>query len=188
MSKPSQRKREKQRKRQAEQKRRLAQPVSLAYTGNKFKTEELIPFHFCTETAIYECFVITGRKLTDHRVRAAAERLIAELRRGPLPELALDETLTLAADGEADLVVANIRHHWCRYVQQNPHPGRENAIGVLRTILGSIECWGSISPQSRGYLQFIEGFCNKLGVRATLMTEPPELEEEATPRLEAPSW
>ena len=185
MSKPSQRKREKQRKREAKRQRRLTEPVSLAYTGNKYKTNELIPFHFATETAIYECFVLTRRRLTDHHVRAAVEWLIAELRRGPLPEWDAGNTLTLTAGGEADLIVANIRRSWCMYAEENPRPGRDNVIGVLRTILGSIECWGSIGPESRGYLKFIEGLCNKLGVRVTLAPAPPP-EMEVLPELPLP--
>ena len=38
---------------------------SLAYTGNKFKTDELVPVFLSTETGIYESFVVTEQALTD---------------------------------------------------------------------------------------------------------------------------
>jgi hypothetical protein len=43
-------------------------------------------------------------------------------------------------------------------------PKREDVIGVVRTILGSLETWRSQSMHSRGYLQFLEGFLKKAGV------------------------
>ena len=43
-------------------------------------------------------------------------------------------------------------------------------IGMLRTILGSIETWGNISPTSRGYLRYLEGFMGKLGVNCRQIT------------------
>jgi len=145
--------------------KRPARPVALAYRGNKYRTEELVPTLFRTETGIYESFVITERELTDHNVRSALERLILQIRRGTLSspeEIGLDED-----EGEGtveDLVIWNIRRNWQDLFQTEPPPGRSNLVGVLRTILGSIECWGSIAPESRGYLQYIEGFLKNAGV------------------------
>ncbi len=42
--------------------------------------------------------------------------------------------------------------------------GVETLIGVLRTTLDSIRTWGSASPTSRGYLNYIEGFLGKAGI------------------------
>lgn len=182
MSKPSQRKRAKQRKREAKRKQRQSEPVSLAYTGKKYRTDALIPFHFATETAIYDCFVMTRRQLTDHHARAALEELIVELRRGPLPEWSVEDPLVLAAGDEVDFLIVNIRHHWHDYLECHSHPGRDNVIGVLRSILASIDCWGSISPQSRGYLEYIEEFCKKMGYMTAPMEIPPDIEEDPEPR------
>ena len=37
-------------------------------------------------------------------------------------------------------------------------------LGVLNTLLGSVDVWGTPSPNSRGYLSFLEGFMRKAGV------------------------
>ncbi len=44
-------------------------------------------------------------------------------------------------------------------------------IGVLRTILRSVEVWHSESGHSRGYLHYIEGFLKKAGVSVQLVDE-----------------
>ena len=183
MSKPSQRKREKQRKREAKRKQRRSEPVALAYSGKKYRTDALIPFHFATETAIYDCFVMTRRKLTDHHVRAALEELIAELRHGPLPEWNVEHA---AGAG---------RRRRGRFPDRQHPPPLAQIISIptrIRAATTSSACsarssprskrWGSISPQSRGYLEYIEEFCKKMGYMAAPMEMPPEIEEDPEPR------
>jgi len=171
MAKVKQRKQQKKRKTKRD--RRKEAPLVLAYKGDKYKTDELVPLFFETEVAVYECFVLTQRTLTDHDVRAALEKLIVQLRHGPLPEWDPNTTLTLVAGGEVELLIANIRRSWHLFFQKHAHPGRDNVIGVLRTILGSVEVWGSINPASRGYLYYIQDFCNRLGVRVEVAAEEP---------------
>jgi hypothetical protein len=48
--------------------------------------------------------------------------------------------------------------------EEQPRPSRDPLVGVLRTILGSVDTWKSVSPTSRGHLSFLEGFVGKLGV------------------------
>lgn len=148
--------------------KRTARPVALAYRGNKYRTDELAPTIFRTETGIYESFVITRRELTDHNVRSALETLILQIRQGTLSSP--EEIGQYEPEGTAeDLVIWNIRRNWQDLFQTTPHPGRSNLVGLLRTILGSIECWGSIAPESRGYLRYIEGFLKKVGVSVELV-------------------
>src|SRR4051794_27674638 len=71
----------------AKEARKNPQRSPLAYTGNKYKTEELVPIVYETELAIHEADAITGRRLTDRVVEAALEKLILEMRRAPLPPL-----------------------------------------------------------------------------------------------------
>src|SRR3954466_7657557 len=78
--------------------------VSLAYSGNKFKTDELVPVFFNTETGIYEAFVATDRKLTNADVQAALQELILQLRQGPLPALEAPDKLDYSAGQEKDLI------------------------------------------------------------------------------------
>src|SRR5262245_53508810 len=80
---------------QRARKERAAEP--LAYTGNRYKTDELVPLVHMTETAIYECHVLTGRLLTDRHVQAALERLVVGLRAGGLPPLEEGTTLRYTA-------------------------------------------------------------------------------------------
>jgi hypothetical protein len=154
-----------QKKRRAELERRRQKAEPLAYHGNKYKTDALVPVVFETEAGLYESFVMSERRMTDHDARAAVESLIRGIRGGtiPLPPQ-LEPADRAATAGKESLPVWNIRRHWEEYFSRAPFPGRDNLIGVLRTILGSMEVWGNMSPTSRGYLRYIEGFMAKLGV------------------------
>jgi hypothetical protein len=163
MRKAKQRKLKKKRK--ADRLKRLRKPESLAYRGDKFKRDNFIPIVYCTEVGIYESFVASQRQITDHDVRAALEWLIHGIRDGKItvPEhLKPDD----AGEGEPNLdaVTWCIRRRWEECFEEEPFPGRDNLVGVLRTILGSIEVWSNTSPTSRGYLRYLEGFMGKLGV------------------------
>lgn len=162
MKKQNRRKLEKKRK--AKRDRRPAKRESLAYRGNKYRTEELVRVIFRTEVGIHETDVMTDRKTTDHTVRSALEKLILQVRTRTLPALEDTTHADYVRGEEEDLVIWNIRCNLHRLFQTEPHPGRDKLIGVLRTILGSIEVWGSINPASRGYLRYMEGFVKKLGV------------------------
>jgi len=136
---------------------------SLAYTGNKFKTDALTPVFFATESGIHEVSEMTEGQLTDRHVRAALEKLVLEMRKGPLPSFEEMSKPALDESQYADVIIWNIRRHWHESFGTGMHPGRENLIGVLRTLLNSIATWGTPSPQSRGYLKFLEGFLKRAG-------------------------
>ena len=154
-------------------------PVSeLVYRGNKYRTEELVPVLMQTEIGIYEIFVMADRKLTDHQVERAIARLILAMRRGTLPPLDAETQLSVEAGKEEELVTWNIRRNWQILFQKSPHPGRDNLVGLLRTILGSIDSWKSVSPTSRGYLKYLEGFLKKLGVSVDVVSPGGELVAE----------
>jgi hypothetical protein len=140
---------------------------SLAYTGDKYKTDELTPVFLRTETGIYETYVMTDRQLTDATVQAALVKLIHQLRAGGLPPLEEQPSI----NAEEDLVIWNIRRNWHDLFASFPHPGTDNLIGVLRTLLSSIDTWSTPSPTSRGYLNFVEGFLRKAGVKVQKVKE-----------------
>lgn len=154
-----------EKKRKAERQRRRQKTEPLAYRGNKYKNEKFVPVIYQTEFGIYESFVMSERKMTDHDARAALESLIRGIRGGtivvPRQQPPNDCTETEPADSP---ILWSIRRHWDECFEEMPFPGRDNLIGVLRTILGSIEVWGNVSPTSRGYLRYLEGFMGKLGV------------------------
>src|SRR5512133_282710 len=143
---------------------------SLAYAGKKYKTDEYAPFFFRTEVGIYESYVMCDRVLTDDQVEAAIERLVTLMRQGPLPPLSETGSVTLTEGDEEELVIANIRRNWQIMAEEGTLPGRDDLIGILRTILHSIEVWRSQSLHSQGYLRYVEGFLKKLGVSGRRVT------------------
>ena len=76
------------------------------------------------------------------------------------------------------MLIWNVRRNWHLEFETRPNPGRDKLVGVLRTILGSIDVWGSVNPTSHGYLQYIEGFVGKLGVHLEAVS-PDSLENGA---------
>jgi len=155
---------------------------SLAYSGGKYKTDEYAPIFAQTEIGIYESYVMCDRELTDDEVEAAIERLVIQMREGPLPPHPETDVITITEEGEEDLVIANIRRNWRILEEEGTLPSRDDLIGILRTILNSISIWRSQSLHSQGYLRYIEGFMKKLGVsvrQATQDLQPlPEPEED----------
>jgi hypothetical protein len=154
-------------KRKAKLKKRLArstQHESLAYHGGKYKTAQYVGILHRTEVGIHETNVITRRTLTDDQVEHAIETLILQMREGPLPPMPEEISGT-----EEELIILNIRRNWMGHAETHPLPGREDLIGVLRTILSSLETWRAKSMESRGYLHFLEGFMKQTGVSVQLM-------------------
>jgi len=151
-------------KRKAKRADHRGKGMSLAYTGNKYRTEALVRVHFLTEVGIYESFVMTDRKLTDYTVGSALEQLIRRMRSGPLPDLEDTSTVDHMEGEDEQLVIWNIRRNWQELFEEEPRPSRDNLVGVVRTILGSVELWRSASPTSRSYLRYVEGFLQKMGV------------------------
>lgn len=172
-------------KRKAKLKKRAQRSTgheSLAYHGKKYRTAEYVPLMARTETGIYESYVMTDRALTDDEVEAALEELITRMRGGPLPPLDDTRAVTVTGEGSEDLVAWNVRRNWQDMAERQPLPAREDLIGVLRTILHSLEIWRSQSMHSQGYLRYLEGFLKKAGVEVRQVTadlEPiPEPEED----------
>jgi hypothetical protein len=165
----------------AREARRARPQSSLAYHGNKYKTDELANVFFRTELGIYESWVMTDRELTDRDVEAALEKLVLQMRRGPLPAFADDTTAPVGAEA-TDLIIWNIRRNWHDLFQEEPRPSADKLMGVLRTLLSSVDTWSSPSPTSRGYLHFIEGFLKKAG--ATVTAYDPEGNPQAAPEAD----
>ena len=154
----------------------------LAYTGGKYKTDAYAQVFFRTEVGIHESYVMCDRELTDDEVEVAIGRLVSRMREGPLPPLTETNVVTVTEGDEEELVVANIRRNWRILEEEGALPGQDDLIGVLRTILHSIEVWRSQSLHSQGYLRYNEGFMKKLGVSVRQakpdFTPLPEPEED----------
>lgn len=141
--------------------RKDRQDVSLAYMGEKYKTTELMPVWMQTEVGIYEAFVMTDHKLLDQTVASALEKLILQLRAGTLPPLTDDAAIQYSVGEEHVLVIENIRRRWQLHFEKAWRPSKDKLIGVLRTILGSIEKMRSPGPRSQSYLRYVAGFLTK---------------------------
>jgi hypothetical protein len=148
--------------------------------GNKFKTTELTPLYMSTETGIVEADAVSRNTLTDRQVRSALESLIDALRERKLEPMSAPGEASYREGQEADLVTTMIRLSWHDRLRGDPHATSETLIGVLRTILGSLETWTTPSPTSRGYLSYTTSFLRKLGVRVQVQSgsEMAELPED----------
>lgn len=141
-----------------------------------------------TEIGIYESFVITDRTLCDQTVVNSLETLITRMRLGSLPPLSGDDVVEYQEGQEEDLVIGSIRSNWARHFEGAWRPSTDQLIGILRTILGSIDTMRAPGPQSQSYLRHIEGFLTKkIGVSVKPMTGDmrplPEPEEDEFVRL-----
>ncbi len=156
---------QRRKKKLAEERRKARQNQSSAYMGEKYKTDELIPTWMHTEIGIYQTYVMSDRKLLDQTVVDALEKLIGLMRTGPLPSLLEMAEIRYEVGREEDLVIENIRRSWANHFATERRPPRDDLIGVLRTILGSIQKVKAPGPLSQSYMHHIAGFLTKkLGV------------------------
>lgn len=178
----------KRKKKLAEKKRKARHAESLAYMGEKYKKEKLIPTWMHTEIGIYQTYVMTDRRIFDQNVVASLERLIRQMRAGALPPLPETEEIHYEVGREEDLLIENIRRSWANHFAAEWRPPKDDLIGVLRTILGSIEKVKAPGPRSQSYLRHITGFLTKkLGISVKKLSAEriplPEPEEDELVRL-----
>ena len=178
----------KRKKKLEEKKRKARQAESLAYMGEKYKKDKLIPTWMYTEISIYETYVITDRKIFDQTVVSALETLIRKMRRGALPSLPETAEIRYELGKEEDLLIENIRRGWANHFATEWRPPTDDLIGVLRTILGSIKKVRAPGPRSQSYMRHIAGFLTKkLGVSVKAFSADrkplPEPEEDELVRL-----
>ena len=179
---------QKRRDKLAKKNRKLHQAESLAYLGERYKTKELVQTWMHTEVGIYETYVMTDRKLLDQTVVNSIERLIKQLRAGTLPPFTASDTIHYEVGQEEELVIENIRRSWEHHFAEEWRPPKDKLIGVLRTILGSIEKVRAPGPHSQSYMRHIAGFLTKkLGISVEMVSEDmtplPAPEEDELVRL-----
>lgn len=167
---------------------RSHRPESLAYSGSKYRDARLTPVVYATELGIYEVYRMSGRTLTDRTVEAALVHLVTRMRQGSLPPLPQERKIIATEEDWGELVIDAIRREWRRREEAEGLASRDDVIGVVRTILNSIEVWRSKSMNAQGYLQFLEGFMKKLGVSVDLVSETgePEVGESSDEESEDP--
>jgi hypothetical protein len=159
-----------QKRKQKLAKRQSREPLrqSPAYTGNRYKSEEFARPLFRTEGAIYEGYVMSDREMTDDAVELELQEIIAALRVKSASELIYAKEREDRPPGYAAFRILST---WQLLLEERELPARDDLIGILRTILASLEVWRSRSASSRGYLNYLEGFMNKMGVTVQRVTE-----------------
>ena len=178
----------KRKKKLEEKKRKARQAESLAYMGEKYKKDKLIPTWMHTEIGIYETYIMTDRKIFDQTVVSSLETLIRKLRVGALSPLPESAEIHYEVGREEDLLIENIRRSWADHYATEWRPPKDDLIGVLRTILGSVEKVKAPGPRSQSYLRHIAGFLTKkIGVSVKAFSADrkplPEPEEDELVRL-----
>src|SRR5262249_41967785 len=94
----------------------------------------------------------------------ALEQMVLGLRDDTLPPFELREAVDDTPDQEVDLITYMIRRNWDELFVRFPDPGKDDRIGVLRTLLSSINTFTTSSSTSRGYLSYIAGFLRQAGL------------------------
>jgi hypothetical protein len=161
--------RDQKRKKKLEERKQKARPFeSLAYHGDKYKTDALAPIWLQTETGIYQAFVMTDRMLYDHAVIAGLRTLIVTPRSGPFVPSEHPDEIHHEDGRDESLVAQTILRNWTHYFAEHDRPPKDDLLGVLRTVLGMAETKKEPGPRSRTYLLFIENFiARKVGVTVT---------------------
>lgn len=80
-------------------------------------------------------------------------------------------------------MIGSILRNWAIHFQTEWRPSRDQRVGVLRTILGSVETMRAPGPRSQSYMHHIAGFLTKqLGVKVESVSSDrkllPELRED----------
>jgi hypothetical protein len=132
------------------------------YSGRKYQADHWVPHVYQTELGIYEAIRLSKRLLTNDQVKAALIQLIKYLRDGhPAPLAETDPEVAFEAGKEVEFLVWNIRRHWSLLFQeQGPVPSHD-LIGILRTLLYSIQAHAWHTGPSRGYVAFLEDFMQR---------------------------
>ncbi len=151
---------------------------SLAYHGNKYRGERHVMALMRAETGILETYVMTDRELTDRQVEVALTKFIGALRRHGYQPAEHRDIVTVEPETYVDLVIWSIRRNWDDLFHKQSRHSRAELVGILRTILGSLETWSTPSPESRGYLNYIEGFLAQGGIHPHLAPVDEEREKE----------
>jgi hypothetical protein len=135
------------------------------YEGTKYQQDAWTPLVYATEKAIYEVILQTVRQLTNDEVEKAFVDLVLALRRGLAPALSPEEAEPELVVGQASAnVVWNIRRHWTEYFASFGNVAVADLIGILRTLLFSIEAHQANTGRRRGYVAFLQGFLEERGL------------------------
>ncbi|MGL4552976.1 MAG: hypothetical protein ACRC33_17510, partial [Gemmataceae bacterium] len=137
---------------------------SLAYDGDKYKAPRWVPHLHATEYAIYEGIVLSERRLTNGHVELALTDLVLRLRDG-IPPLLPDDApaVTFRPGDEVAFLTWNIREAWRGLIEREGPVATDDLIGILRTLLHSMEAHARHTGPDLGYVAFLDGFIGRAG-------------------------
>ena len=128
-------------------------------SGQRYQADAWIPHVHATESAIYEVIQLSGRRLTNDHVKTALTRLAQQLRRGKLATLPADlPEMPFSLDQICEYVIWNIRRFWTDLVARHGTVRGDDFVGILRTLLHSIEARAWHTGPDLGYVAFLEDF------------------------------
>ena len=135
-----------------------------AYHGNKYKNAKHVELIVTTESGICFAYLASDRRLTDDLVVFEIEQLITDIRHGKIDDL-LDDRPPVLEDQLDGITTWGILSYWDKDFEVNGVPSRDDLIGILRTLLGSISTRTGPGSKQRGYLQYVEKFLtDEIGV------------------------
>lgn len=138
---------------------------SLAYSGTKYQADRWTPHVYQTELAVYETIVLSDRRLTNSQVEAAFIQLIGRLRAGLTAPLQEEEPeVIFVAGSEVEFLMWNIRRNWRILFQEQGPVSTGDWVGILRTLLNSIEAHAWNTGRHRGYVHFLQGFMQRVSL------------------------
>jgi hypothetical protein len=175
---------QKRKKKLEERRRRAHEHRALVDDGDEYKTDELAPVWQCTETDVYQAYVMTDRQLTDGVVFDALKTLIGRLRAGTLSWEPDADRIVCETGREQDLAIEVIRRNLIfRFTGEKPP--RADLIGALGSMSGTIRQKRSRVPNSHTYRRCVAEFLvNKADLNAQMVEA--ETQDESPGEFELP--
>ncbi|MFO0947617.1 MAG: hypothetical protein U1D30_17115 [Planctomycetota bacterium] len=132
--------------------------------GDKYRKERFIQPMLHTELAILSTYIMSQKRLTDDVVKEGIKTLISQLDSGAVRFPPEDDPELFDSPELTDFLIWSIGDQWRQMADQGEVVSTKDLIGILRTVLDSLEVWTTGGKGSRGYLIYLEGFVKKLGV------------------------
>jgi hypothetical protein len=137
----------------------------MPYSGQKYQASGWARHVYATEKAIHETIKLSNSTLTNKQVKAALIALIEHIRAGQQAILSEDTPVVPYTPGaEVEFLVWNIRSHWRLLVDEIGPVLKEDFVGILRTLLYSLQAHAWKTGEQRGYVAFIEDFLDRGGL------------------------
>ncbi|MCA8999635.1 MAG: hypothetical protein KDA80_21750 [Planctomycetaceae bacterium] len=139
--------------------------ASVAYHGEKYRTERFVPLWLEAEIGIYEVFLLSDRMLDDAKTYEALTSLVKDLRKGPLSQFAEVDNMVIDHGNLSQSVRENVIFKVRTFLDEQVGYTRDDIIGSLRSILGSMEKVSNCHAGCRDYMKHIEKFLrDEIGV------------------------